>query len=399
MLALFELLWANPDSALRAVYINPYKASKKAYLEEIYKKADSGLITAIVVDFKSDYGFLAYPSSNAIAKKTGAVKRYIDVKDLIRKSREHNIKLIARIVCFRDDYLAYYSDYGIRNDSDSVWEDKKGLAWTNPYQKSVRNYLYDITEEIVDLGVTSIAFDYIRFPTDGDIQRIRLAGVNGPREKPLLAFLKKVKDNLGDRTEIGICVFGFAVWYALIREGQDIEKMGEYVDVIYPMLYPSHFGWGFKRDMDEYWRNYWIYYDSVIEAMEKLPTGVKIVPFVQGFDYLAKSFDNQYVYAQINGALSANANGVAIWHAGGDYSISWRALSWARNLLLKKSALMNLNTHMREEAHRYPDIDQELLLAQLKNQEKILTKHQIRILTGTLPLSKNPKVYLDPVLP
>jgi len=389
----------SPDSLVRGIYINPYQAANKDYLERIFIKADSGLINTIVVDFKSDYGFLSYASDIKLAREIDAIKRYIDVDYLIENAQSHNLKLVARIVCFRDNYLAFHKNYGIRDDSGKVWRDNKGLAWTNPYNKKVREYLLEVAKDVVECGIQSIAFDYIRFPTDGDVGRIRLTHVKGPRHSPITTFLKMVKDEMGDEVEIGACVFGFSVWHRMQAEGQDIEKMGEYIDVLYPMLYPSHFGWSFKRGETDYWRNYWIYFDSVREAKQKLSSSVKIMPFVQGFDLLAERFDCDYVFAQIHGALSAGTDGFLIWHAGGDYSISWRALSWARNSILRRSVQSYLNNRMREEGRRYRGRALEQLLIQEKARERNPTIHRTRTLIDSLPLLKNPKIFLHPMLP
>jgi len=259
--------------------------------------------------------------------------------------------------------------------------------------------LCDVAEEIVSLGINSVAFDYIRFPTDGDLGRIALTGITGPRWEPLLSFLQKIEERLGDSVEIGICVFGFAVWQPLVREGQVIEKMGDHIDILYPMLYPSHFGRNFKREVNEYWRNYWIYHDSVREALKKLPASVRVIPFVQAFDYLAETFDNSYVSAQMGGALAAGAHGVALWHAGGDYAISWEPLSWVRNLLLKRAALMNLNNHMKAAGLRYPGTALEREQAQLKIRRKTQTTLLPHSRIDNPPLLQIQRTYLDPVTP
>jgi hypothetical protein len=358
LIVLSTLSSPHPDSVVRGIYINPYQASSKAYLEAVFAKADSGLITAIVVDFKSDYGFLCYDSKLEQAIETDAIKRYLDLDYLVEQAALHNIKLVARIVCFRDNYCARYKNYGMLDDSGNVWLDKKGLAWINPYNKHVRNYLVKVTREIVDLGVSSIAYDYIRFPTDGDVWRIRLTHVEGPRSKPLLQFLEAVHDAVGDSVEIGVCVFGFSVWHYMKAVGQDIAEMAEYIDVLYPMLYPSHFGWSYKREVNEYWRNYWIYFDSVKEAMKKLPSSTKIIPFVQSFDYGAECFDDRYVFAQMQGALAAGADGFMVWHAGGDYTMAWPPFYWVRNSLRKKAAQVYLNAHTRT-GQWYQDVNSQ----------------------------------------
>lgn len=373
----------------------------------IFEKVDSGLVNTIIIDLKSDYGFLCYDSKNAIAREIGAIKRYVKLDYLFEQAEQRHVKLTARIVCFKDDYLSVYKDYALCNDSGEVWRDFKDLAWTNPYKKGVRDYLVEVSKEIVGLGFRSLAFDYIRFPTDGPVNRMELTDVYGSRCDPLHDFLKSVRAAVGDSIEIGACVFGFTVWYPLKAEGQDIMKMHEYVDVFYPMLYPSHFGAEFKKGDTEYWRNYWIYYDSVRKAIEKVGHNVKIVPFIQGFDYRAKEFNDDYVFAQIHGALSAGADGVVIWHAGGNYSTSWSSLFWARNSILRRSAQMSLNTHMRESAQIYQGILPAPAIPLSTIPMKTLTADQsytppesYQCSRGdTLPSGKNRRSYLDPVFP
>gem|GEM_PF-792116 len=406
ILVLFNVI-SHPDSLVRGVYVNCYQASKKDYLDNVFEKVDSGLINTIIIDLKSDYGFLCYDSKNKIAREIGAIKRYVKLDYLFEQAARRNVKLTARIVCFKDDYLSVYEDYAIYDDSGEVWRDFKELAWTNPYKKDVRNYLVDVSKEIVDLGFRSLAFDYIRFPTDGPVKRMMLVDVYGERCDPLHDLLKAVRKAVGDSIEIGACVFGFTTWHPLKSEGQDITKMDEYVDVLYPMLYPSHFGAGFKKGDTEYWRNYWIYFDSVKEAIKKVQPDVKIVPFIQGFDYRAKEFNDDYIFAQINGALSANAHGIVIWHAGGNYTTSWASLLWVRNSILRRSAQMSLNIRMREAGQLYQGIILSPSIPQSTVQEKSLITDRsynppgpYHYLKGdTLPSVKTRRSCLDPVSP
>lgn len=354
MLALWAQCYPGPDSVIRGIYINPYQANRQEYLDEVFAWADSGLINAIVVDFKSDYGFLAYGSELDLAKKINAVKKHFDAAYLAENAAKHGLKLIARIVCFRDNYLGRYKKLGIRDDSAKIWLDNKGMAWTNPYDEKVQDYLLAVTKEIVAQGIKSIAYDYIRFPTDGDVWRIRLTKVKGSRVDAIARFLKRAQAEVD--AEIGICVFGFSVWRKLLNEGQDLEALGEYTDVVYPMLYPSHFSRAFKNEENEMWRNYWIYFDSVNEAFDKLPDSVNVIPFVQAFEYRAKNYNADYVFSQMNGVLSAGADGFMIWNARSDYSVCWRALDWARNSILRRHAQTCQDNHMRAKGHRRPDL-------------------------------------------
>jgi hypothetical protein len=354
LLALFATYTIDPDSLIRGVYINPWQGCNKEYMDQIFAQADSGIINTIVVDLKGDYGYLTYASEISLAKKMGAVKKYLDLDYLIKNAAVRKMKLVARIVCFRDDYLARHKDYGMRDDRGRIWRDKTGTAWTNPYVDSVGDYLVSIVKEISALGVKSIAFDYIRFPTDGAVDRIRLTKVTGPRYKPIVKFLEKVRTNVPD-VEIGACVFGFTTWYDLKNLGQILDKLGDHLDVVYPMLYPSHFPPSFKREVSEYWRNYWIYFDSVKGAFKKLPPGVKVVPFVQGFKLMAQDFNFDYVLAQLDGAVAADGQGFIIWNPGNDYATSWTPIWWVYNSVRAQFARTTRDTRTKETGLRYPD--------------------------------------------
>jgi len=356
LLVLFATYNVDPDSLVRGVYISPWQGCNRDFMDRIFCQADSGRINALVIDFKGDFGYLTYPSEIALAKKMGAVKKYLDLDYLLKNAASRNVKIIARVVCFRDDYLARHKNYGMRDDQGGIWHDKTGSSWTNPYIDSVGEYLVSVVEELVKLGVTSIAFDYIRFPTDGAVDRIRLTKVSGPRYKPIAKFLEKVKERVPD-AEIGACVYGFTCWYDLKNLGQILEKIGPHLDVVYPMLYPSHFPAEFKREVSEYWRNYWIYFDSVKGAFGKLPAGVKVVPFIQGFKLMAQDFNYEYVLSQIDGAISADAQGYMIWNAGNEYATSWIPMSWVYNSIRSQSARTFPNNRMTEKDPRYPGID------------------------------------------
>ena len=369
--ALYTIFSISPDSIIFGVYLNPYQASKKSFLEDIFIAAESGYINTVVVDLKSDYGYLCYETEIPLAKELKAYKRYIDLEYLIKRCEELHIKLIGRIVCFRDNYLANYEDCAIRDSAGKIWYDKTGTAWVNPYNKKTHQYLISIIKELEKKGIKSVALDYVRFPTDGDIGRIRLNNVKGERYTPIIEFLQNLKDTTD--IEIGVCIFGYAVWYDLKTEGQEVSRFAKVVDVIYPMLYPSHFHPSFKKEISEYWRNYWIYFDSVEESFKKSPLSVKIIPFVQGFDLYCERFDEDYIFSQIFGAFNADADGVLIWHAASNYTTSLPCLTRANNLIRSRYAQNILSIRRRVLLHQYQEIMPSLSLSLRKSQKKIQT--------------------------
>ena len=52
----------------------------------------------------------------------------------------------------------------------SVWHDARGLGWTNPYDRRVWEYNVDVAVAAARAGFDEIMFDYVRFPSDGDVE-------------------------------------------------------------------------------------------------------------------------------------------------------------------------------------------------------------------------------------
>ena len=59
-----------------------------------------------------------------------------------------------------------------RTRTARVWHNHADLGWTNPYDKRVWDYNVSIAEVAARAGFDEIQFDYVRFPTDGDVESI-----------------------------------------------------------------------------------------------------------------------------------------------------------------------------------------------------------------------------------
>ena len=60
-------------------------------------------------------------------------------------------------------------DLAIQRRDGSVWTTSAGLGWVNPYDRRVWDYCVSVAEAAADAGFDQIMFDYVRFPSDGDI--------------------------------------------------------------------------------------------------------------------------------------------------------------------------------------------------------------------------------------
>ncbi len=333
-IALLVLLVAfpEPESLVRGIYLNPQRARDRAYLNKVLSWCDSGYINTVVVDLKNDAGLLVYPSENETARKIKAVRGFIDLDTLVKLTREHNLKLIARLVVFKDDRLAKYKNFGIKHARGGLWRDDGGYHWVNPYSEEVWEYNLSIVRELLNKGIKSIQFDYVRFPTDGNLSTCRYPVVKGERDEAICGFLKRAQEIVkAQGGEIGACVFGYTIWKTLKKEGQDIAKMSRHVDYLYPMLYPSHFSPNFKREIDDVWRSFVIYYESLARVRPVVAESAGIVPYIQGFDYRSPQYGADYIYAQMFGSVVGGADGFIVWNSRGAYGFSAPALRWARS--------------------------------------------------------------------
>jgi hypothetical protein len=332
---------------LAANRIGIYLAAPNATVEKMPAYFDylqrHGL-NSIVVDLKDDYGRITYDTSLALPRALGAVSPFLDLPVLARMAEERDVYLIARIVVFKDRRLYQYDSnrlalwdaarnrpWGVfRTVTDEQTSEERVVQvehWVDPHSPEVWEYVISVAEEAVALGVDEIQFDYVRFPSDGNTANIvsRFAPEGAGRVEALEAFLAAARERLD--VPIGIDVFGFNAWSRMSYLGQDITRLGRYVDVISPMFYPSHFARSFLPDLSYLDRSRVIYDDGTRRAREIAQLAgdsVLIRPYVQAFligaelEYEAPDY-LRYLQLQLEGSAAADSDGYTLWNASGRY--------------------------------------------------------------------------------
>src|SRR5512143_40441 len=181
--------------AARGVYLPFGLLASEAKVRGLIDLVNRTELNALVVDVKSDRGKLAFNSDNPVLKTLATPDVHMDVRDLLRLAHDKNIYVIARVVTFKDDPLAAKRpDLAVKGRSGKIWKDGENLAWVNPYLREVWNYNIAIATEIAKLGFDEVQFDYIRFPSDGNVSDIYFSQPNTPetRAATLRAFLNEV---------------------------------------------------------------------------------------------------------------------------------------------------------------------------------------------------------------
>jgi len=106
--------------------------------------------------------------------------------------------------------------------------------------------------------------------------------------------------------------------------GQNIEMLADYVDVISPMFYPSHFLSSFHGDLEYLDRAEYIYREGTRRAEIITNNRTLIRPYVQAFligKELNMEYDEytQYLEAQITGLKESGASGYTMWNSSNRY--------------------------------------------------------------------------------
>ncbi len=325
-------------SQKRGIYLSSVNAANLK-IDEYFSFLVKHNLNSVVVDFKDDNGFVTYSTKNAVAHSADAVRRHINITDFLSKAHQNGIYVIARIVVFKDKQLFSHDSnrYAVWDrTTDTPWgyfvksgADENSLEqkefWTDPYSEFVWDYNISIALELQNLGVDEIQFDYIRFPTDGDIDnikyRFRREGMS--RSEALESFLVKAREKI--TIPLSTDLYGFNAWYKKGNwNGQQIDMFADYVDVICPMFYPSHFPAPFLGSMEFTERAEKIYREGTARARKIAGERSIVRPYVQAFligaeRNLEQPEYSRYLNMQIKGLYDAGSSGFTLWNASGIY--------------------------------------------------------------------------------
>ncbi len=305
-------------------------------MQELIKLVDETELNAMVIDVKNDDGRVTYKMNcDAVTEIDAGVGYIRDIDQLVKTCKEKNIYLIARIVAFKDPYLASMRpELAIQQKGGGIFKDKKGLAWVNPYKREVWQYLVDIGKQAVADGFDEIQFDYIRFCTE-----IKDSTVDYGEESQTVSkidiitqFTEYAYEELSkEGAYVAADVYGTIIDSKVDQRivGQDYVEMAKRLDYICPMLYPSHYAngvYGMKVPDAEPRRcirsamNAANKELAVVEEGEHLAINrVWLQSFTAGWVNGHISYGKQEIRDQIRGAYEAGYDEWILWNAAVKY--------------------------------------------------------------------------------
>jgi len=288
-------------------------------------------LNAIVIDMKDDFGNIYYPTKIQTAIDIGSAAKPVRISEILKRLKQNKIYAIARIVVFKDEKLfkGYNYKYAIkRGQSGEPWRGVKNEFWVDPHSDFVHKYNIEIARELEGCGFDEIQFDYIRFPSDGPIHLCSFPSRSDRdtyKSEVICDFLRKAKRVL--KIPVSVDIYGFNSWYRFGNWiGQDMEEISRIVDVICPMVYPSHFGGRFYRSLGREIHPYRIVLDGGFRSVKMIGNSAYIRPYLQAFNMMSPTWGPGYILNQVRGASESGCSGFTFWNAKGDYKIVEKAL-------------------------------------------------------------------------
>jgi hypothetical protein len=324
-----------PDT-LRGLYVNRWAALGRK-LTDLIAVAKRTEVNALVIDVKDDRGFVLYRSNVPLAREIGADTAdghwmsSSKLRAVLDTMIAHNIYPIARIVVAKDPLLAQKKlDLAIKRKSDlKPWLDKNGNPWLDPHQPAVWQYAADLAREAYDLGFSEVQLDYVRFP---DEKRLISETVYPLAEGRVRA--KVIRDQLGfvrrllkpHAMRITADVFGLTATDTTdMGIGQRWEMFIDQVDVVLPMIYPSHFARGTYKLRNPNARPYETIDHALKDAIarsDSIPNAAEIIPWYQDFTLGAPRYGAAQIRAQKKAGYDNGFQSWILWNPSSNYTLA-----------------------------------------------------------------------------
>jgi hypothetical protein len=319
-----ELTASVEPLVVRAVHVAVDVARDPALWEGFVRMAEETELNGIMLDLKAEEGIVYYDSQVELARRIDAVDPLFNLAEIARQLGELDLYLIGRIVAFQDPVAARRApELAVWSAREDAPYQRNNQYFLDPTDPAARGYALDLAEEVCRLGVDEVQFDYVRFPDgypewavfDGDIapgseyQDARVAALKG--------FLQDARDRLHP---LGCAVAGDVFGFVTTATddggiGQEWVEMTKALDVVSPMLYPSHYAsgwWGFA-DPNDHPREVVRY--ALRDGLDRLESGTVIRPWLQDFGYTPAQ-----VRAQID-ATEEFGFGWMLWNAKSNVSV------------------------------------------------------------------------------
>ncbi|OAI46567.1 hypothetical protein AYO45_06310 [Gammaproteobacteria bacterium SCGC AG-212-F23] len=189
------------------------------------------------------------------------------------------------------------------------------------HSMSYREKKYALVQTAVNYGANQIQLDYIRYNTKQP--------PSSHNAEDVLAVIQWFKDKLAAQNiPLQIDVFGIASFGESRYIGHNIPLFAKTVDVLCPMVYPSHY---------EPFREHAVTpYETVLTSLKHVRkqfnnnTPFKLNPYIELSNYrypLSHEKKMKYIYAQIQAVQDSGADGWYAWSPHNYYDLLFKVMA------------------------------------------------------------------------
>lgn len=357
----------------KIIYMTSCVAGTPSFRDKLVALINDTEINGVIIDIKDYSGTISFPPTNPAWQSAWESARCgtADMKDFVAELHEQNIFVIGRITVFQDPFEAVRSPHlAVKKlDGETVWKDGKGLSFIDVAARQYWDHIIDLAVDSYNIGFDELNFDYVRYPSDGNMRDISFphtAGSDWPNDKQanLEAFFKYLNEKLDDETLFAAVrhentgrasstpwtsadLFGMTTTnYDDLSIGQIQERAAPYFDFIAPMVYPSHYPNDYLGLGNPNNHPYEIVYHAMKTGVDRMTatttrvegflhervgtstpavytkptfTGDRFRTWIQDFDY-GGNYDVTEVKAQIKASVDAGVNSYMVWAPSNIYT-------------------------------------------------------------------------------
>ncbi len=314
---------------VKAVYMSACAAATPSLRKHIEDLIDSTELNAVVIDIKDFSGTVSFDTTvPSFRDGKGKGCKAHDMPAFVEELHKKQIYVIGRITVFQDPlYTRLHPETAVRRLSDGgIWSDFKGLHFIDVGAKEYWDEIVALSIDSYRIGFDELNFDYIRFPSDGNMKDISFTRTGTTTKavmmKNFFAYLHGKLNPEGIVTSADL--FGMTTTNTDdLNIGQVLENTLPYFDFVSPMVYPSHYPPRFNGWSNPNKYPYDVVYFSMDKAVDRAVAAstspLKLRPWLQDFDY-GGIYNAPEVRAQMNAVYDTGLTSWMLWDPANKYT-------------------------------------------------------------------------------
>lgn len=349
---------------VRGIYMTQCVVGTPSFRAKVVQLIDETELNAVVIDIRDYTGYIAFDTEHPLLKEYVSEQcGASDMREFIALLHEKDIYVIGRITTFQNPaYTKRHPDEAVQKKGGGVWKDHKGLSFVDVGAKPYWENVVALSRESYDIGFDELNYDYIRFPSDGNMAITDFTWSHGKEKSVALeefyVFLHDAMRPEGttpgvNAPYLSVDLFGMtATNEDDLNIGQVLERALPYFDFIDPMVYPSHYPSGFHGYKDVNAHAYDIVHFSMSEAVRRT---VATTTSIGSFAYTRIGTSTPALYEK----PSYPASKMRPWLQSFDYPVTYTAAMVAEQIKANEDA--GLTTYLFwDPANKYRALTQAL---------------------------------------